>query len=299
MAINISTPEAVFPWKPASWLRVSGEDAFTFLQGQFTNDLRLLDDSPAVYGLWLTVKGKVLADSFVLRGREQNEFWIGSYFSPSPTIRERLESHVIADDVSIEDFTSEWAGMSIFGSGTIAAGVSELAPGGFGFPGRRGRDPVTEWIYPRTAGEPIGSQFADVAVLDDQEMTRRRIAAGIPAIPIDVGPADLPNEAGLEADAISYVKGCYLGQEVMARLKSIGQVRRRMWRVHGSGTPPPSRPLPVFAKARQVGELRSAVGDGDDRWIGLAMVSLMHVGPGSALGFTAEGPADLWLNAEP
>ena len=299
MAINISTPEAIFRWRPMCWLRVSGDDASNFLQGQFTNDLRLLDKSAAVYGLWLTVKGKVLADSFVLRGREQNEFWIGSYFSPSDTIRERLESHVIADDVAIEDLTSQWAGISVFGSEGIGGQPSTTAPNHFVFPGRRERSGNVEWVYPIAEGEPSGVKTAVVAVLDDQEVARRRIAAGIPAIPIDVGPADLPNEAGLEADAISYVKGCYLGQEVMARLKSIGQVRRRVWRVHGDGGPPPSLPVPVFAKARQVGELRSAIGDGHGHWIGLAMVALMHIEPGGALSFAAEGPAGLWLNAEP
>src|SRR5688500_2187714 len=91
MAIKDSTPQAIFRWKPMCWLRVSGGDASNFLQGQFTNDLRLLDKSAAVYGLWLTVKGKVLADSFVLRGGAPDEFWIGSYFSSSDTIRERLE----------------------------------------------------------------------------------------------------------------------------------------------------------------------------------------------------------------
>ena len=75
------------------WLRVTGDDAASFLQGQFTNDLRLLEKSAAVYGLWLTVKGKVLADSFVLRGGDPHEFWIGSYYSPSATIRDPLTGH--------------------------------------------------------------------------------------------------------------------------------------------------------------------------------------------------------------
>ncbi len=106
MTINISTSAVFFCWRPAAWLRVAGPDAPSFLQGQFTNDLRALEKQAAVYGLWLSVKAKVLADSFVLRGAEENEFWIGSYFSPAAVIRERLESHVIADDVTVEDRTA-------------------------------------------------------------------------------------------------------------------------------------------------------------------------------------------------
>ena len=100
----------------------------------------------------------------------------------------------------------------------------------------------------------------------------------------------MPNEGGLEADAISYTKGCYLGQEVMARLKSMGQVRRRLLRVRGRGEISGQLPLPLFVGARQVGELRSAVPDGAGEFIGLAMLSLLHLGTGGALA-TAPGAA--------
>src|SRR5471030_3245677 len=78
--MTISTEPKVHFWRPAAWLRVSGPDAGVFLQGQFTNDLGALKTSPAVYGLWLNQKGRVLADSFVLRGNTTEEFWVGSYF---------------------------------------------------------------------------------------------------------------------------------------------------------------------------------------------------------------------------
>ena len=65
--------------KNAAVLRVTGEDAANFLQGQFTNDLRGLTTGGAVYGLWLNQKGKVLADSFVIAGASAGEFWIVSY----------------------------------------------------------------------------------------------------------------------------------------------------------------------------------------------------------------------------
>jgi folate-binding Fe-S cluster repair protein YgfZ len=75
MPINVSTPSAIFRWRPAAWLRVSGEDAGTFLQGQFTNELRSVGTG-GIYGLWLNHKGKVLADSFVLpRAADAGEFW--------------------------------------------------------------------------------------------------------------------------------------------------------------------------------------------------------------------------------
>ena len=125
--------------------------------------------------------------------------------------------------------------------------------------------------------------------LGAEDMERRRIAAGIPAVPKDIGPGDLPNEGGLEAEAISYTKGCYLGQEVMARLKSMGQVRRRLLKVRGTGEIPP-RPASLFQGDRRVGELRSAVRDGAE-WIGLAMVSLVQLRREDGLSLESGGAA--------
>lgn len=295
--INISTLQGVFRWRPACWLRVAGDDAFTFLQGQFTNDLRVLERAPAVYGLWLTLKGKVLADSFVLRCNSTGEFWVGSYYSPAVTIRQRLESHIIADDVVIEDLTADWAGVCVTGGALVARLHDQSA--GLVFPGRRGGGADTEWVYPVASGEPAPTAGLSLPVIDSETMERRRIAAAIPRVPLDVGPSDLPNEAGLEDSAISYTKGCYLGQEVMARLKSMGQVRRRLWRVQGHEAAWPALPAAVFAGARQAGELRSAVALESGGWLGLAMVSRMHVSPGADLSFTANGAPALRLLDEP
>jgi len=301
MAIKISPSPAVFRWRPACWLRITGEDAANFLQGQFTNDLRVLPQAGAVYGLWLTLKGKVLADSFVLRSAGSPEFWIGSYFSPASVIRERIESHIIADDVIVEDLTDTWAGVSLLGEGVAEIREKPSSGSSFVFRGRRDRAPNVEGVYAIASGEPdwVAALPPFAQVIDRDEIMRRRIAAGIPAIPADVGPADLPNEAGLDADAISYTKGCYLGQEVMARLKSMGQVRRRLWRVQGTGERFLPGPAPVFAGLRQVGELRSAVGDGAGGWIGLAMVSRLHVSAGVELSFAAGGPPAFRLSDAP
>ncbi len=298
MPINISTSAAIHRWRPACWLRVTGEDAANFLQGQFTNDLRALATAGAVYGLWLTLKGKVLADSFVLRGEREGVYWIGSYNSPATVIRERLESHVIADDVTVEDLTADWAGVSVVDSGEFS-GSAAWVDGGVRFRGRRESGGNLEWVHPVGAAEPTWLAGAAARVVDEDEMTRRRIAAGIPAIPADVGPGDLPNEAGLEADAVSYTKGCYLGQEVMARLKAMGQVRRRLVRVAIEGDALPARPAPVFVGVRQVGELRSAARDGAGAWIGLAMVSRLHVTADTALAFAADAEPSIRLREAP
>lgn len=272
-----------FRWRPAACLSVSGEDSRTFLQGQFTNDLHKAKAGETVYGLWLNQKGKVLADSFV-RQVADLEFMIVSYFSPAAKILERLEAYVIADDVRIKDVTSEMAGLTVFAAAVPADWVPAV---GWTFPGRRTREPHTEIIFPVTTEPEMNGKLAQAVLLSAGEMEHRRIAAGIPAVPADIGPADLPNEGGLETEAISYTKGCYLGQEVMARLKSIGQVRRRLLRVRGEGAAP-ARPAALFQGARKVGELRSAAQEGAD-WIGLALVSLLLIRRESGLALVADG----------
>lgn len=308
MSINFSTSSAIYRWRPAAWLRVTGDDAETFLQGQFTNELRGLgrEGSPSsVYGLWLDVKGKVLADSFVLRSSARPaEFWIGSYFSPAAVIQARLESHVIADDVIIEDVTGGWAGVSVLGSEavTVLADKWRASPApkvGLVFSGRRASQGNTEWVFPMEADDVVSPRLTGLTELHVDEMERIRIRIGLPAVPMDVGPGDLPNEGGLETEAISYTKGCYLGQEVMARLKSMGKVRRRLMRVRGSTAEFPVLPAPLYIGERQVGELRSAVRESGDSFIGLAMLALLHVTFDTKLAFAPSAVPTVNLEDEP
>jgi folate-binding protein YgfZ len=295
--MKFPTHAAISWWHPAAWLRVRGADAASFLQGQFTNDLRGLAAGGAeVYGLWLNVKGKVLADSFVLRSAGLDEFWIGSYFSPAAVIRERLEAFVIADDVVIEDVTAEWSAVTLFGEGVVEALRSEER-GGVVFPGRRGGGESAEWIFPASDSEQVRATLAGMSELSTEAIARRRIEAGLPAVPADLGPGDLPNEGGLEAEAISYTKGCYLGQEVMARLKTMGQVRRRLVRVAITDAEVPNLPAPLFLGARQVGELRSMAAGEVGGAVGLAMVSLLHVASGAELAFASAGPSVVKVQA--
>jgi tRNA-modifying protein YgfZ len=273
--------------RPSALLEVTGEDALAFLQGQFTQELRPDRAPPVAYGLWLNQKGKVLADSYVIR-LGADRFWVVSWTSAASVIQERLEAYVIADDVVLTDQTTMWEGRVLFPAAAAAwlaaNGLAPPGPGGWieqdglvAFASRRGVEGMLDVMAPVDAATALPAANATPEVLE-----RLRLRAGVPSIPQDVGETDLPNEAGLEETALSFTKGCYLGQEVMARLKSMGRVRRRLLRVAGAGAPPPTG-----ARLRQgdvvVGELRSVAADGGGGWAGLAMMSLVH--------FRPEGPA--------
>jgi tRNA-modifying protein YgfZ len=293
------------PYRHAALIRVTGEDAAGFLQGQFTNELRQ-ETGSATYGLWLNQKGRVLADSHALR-LAQNEFLVTSACSTAAVIRQRLEDYIIADDVVLHDETDTAHGFTLWGEGSEAF-VGELmgaapAIGKFvgcdGVLAFRGRWlPGESWVFlgsearlaelkARLAGR-VGVE------VDRDEMNLSRILAGIPGIPQDIGPGDLPNEGGLDESAISYTKGCYLGQEVMARLKNLGQVRRRLHVVCGPGAAPAVL-ASLYQGEKKVGEIRSAAARGGE-FAALAMLSLVNFDPKAGLSLTANGPAVIALH---
>lgn len=296
--MNFAPGTAFFSWRPAAWLRVAGADALNYLQGQFTNDLRELGPDGA-YGLWLNAKGKVVADSFVLPAPPVGNApscWVGSYFSSAAAISARLESCIVADDVTIEDGTAGWAAVTIFGPADRAA-LRMAVPGSLVFAGRRDAAIHHEWVFPVAALPAVQAALAGLVQLPETDVDLRRVRAGIAAVPVDLGEGDLPNEGGLEDVAISYTKGCYLGQEVMARLKTMGQVRRRLLRVTGAG-PVPALPATVYAGDRAVGEVRSAVAVGGG-CEGLALLTLLHLPADGRLSLAPGAPATLQCQLRP
>jgi folate-binding protein YgfZ len=149
-------------------------------------------------------------------------------------------------------------------------------------------------VFPRSAGPALANDLKGGAGArwgTAAELEHLRVTAGIPAVPAEVGPADLPNEGGLDAAAVSYTKGCYVGQEVMARVKATGRIRRRLIRVRGAA-PPPSVPAALWREGRQVGELRSAsCVPGEAGFIGLALVSRAGAEPAGPWAWSDGGDA--------
>lgn len=296
----------ILSYRPAAYIKVTGEDALSFLQGQFTNELRQ-EIGRVTYGLWLNQKGRVLADSYVLR-QAGKEFIIVSVTSPAAVIVRRLEEYVVADDVTLTDATAGIFGLAVWGSGCSerASGLLGTIPGAGQF---SGGDRVSIFAGRRTKGmnyeivgpeKPIGEireifLRGGVAVADAGEAERARLLDGIPVVPQDIGPGDLPNEGGLEDAAISYTKGCYLGQEVMARLRNKGQIRRRLRVVRGPGAAPEAK-APLYQENRKAGEIRSAAKT-DDGFIGLAMVTKLGVDENAGFGSAPDGPVT--MRAEP
>ena len=260
-------------------LRVWGPDANTYLQGQFTQDLRMADGT-AAYGLWLDQKGKVLADSHVLKLGD-NHYMVVSFSMTAPQLLKRLEDYLIADEVELRDETAQWTGILLWGEG---AGQQQPPSDGLALPSRRAGLAGTQWLVPVERSTAAGLEKNSAIMSDRPAVELARLRAGVPTVPLDIGPRDLPNEGGLEEVAVSYTKGCYLGQDVMGRLKNLGQVRRRLHLVQGPGFPPESGSA-LYQGERKMGETRSAAVDGKD-FLGLAMISLVNLDLETGLSLT-------------
>lgn len=222
---------------PSAWLEISGDDADTFLQSQFTRDLRAIPPE-GVYGLWLDHRGRIVADSIV-RKLAASQYQIFSYYSPADTIRATLEKHIIADDVELLDRSHEAVLLVYAASDPIAGQLVDKAI--WNLPAVRLGDSHRECLVAKQDADTLNFIADNPAPLNTESL---RIRNGFFRIPTELDAEHSPADAGL-ASAVSLDKGCFLGQEVVARTLRLG---RAIWQpaLFQSKTPfHPSLPLPV------------------------------------------------------
>lgn len=266
----------------AGWVRVYGEDAFQYLQSQCSQDVRGAKDGGAVYGLFLSLKGKVRADGFVI-GLGEEEFAVVSYHCGAGELASLLEENVIADDVEFET-------MDTGGSFVVEGKVGrEDFPGALVFPGRRMAVEHFDVLLTPGTELPLG-------LLSRGELENRRVRDGIVSVPHDIGPEELPQEGGLEHWAVSFTKGCFLGQEVMARLKAMGKVQRRIYKVSGEGRVPDAGTMVQYG-GKDAGVLKSACPGDSDSWQGLALLRRRHAEEKDSVEWSLAVGGDLKIGA--
>jgi folate-binding protein YgfZ len=199
--------------------RVTGADALRFLNGQLTNDFGALESGHAIYACALTVKGKLCADLHVTRLDDK------IYLDCDPALREalaaRLERYMIADDVALEE--------AEFGLVHYLGPLDSVKSGDVAHPIRSNRFGLAGVDFWFTDSQRTALLEAlKEPLLGPEEVETLRIERGIPRWGTELSESVIPNEAGLQDRAISYTKGCYVGQEVISRLKSIGHVNRHL-----------------------------------------------------------------------
>lgn len=259
-------------------LIVTDEDSADFLQSQFSNDLRPFEAGQCTYGLWLDVKGKIVADSWVLCEGEE-AFRVFSEHGDISLIKEKLENHIIADDVQLE-LGSKLYGLALMGEGV--EGSAALKAADFSFPGRRSGRPCYELIFSDEGARQVCLEAADYEVVSKEWIQLEQMKSGLAQVYAEILPGDLPGEGGLVGDAVSLTKGCFLGQEVVARMHNVGRPQRGLYFLAGSGTMPEVPAQVTNPEGKRLGDLRTCIGEAAG-WQGIAILKTRFVEEGMQL----------------
>ena len=265
--------------------RVRGDDRLDWLNGQITNDVRDVRPDQALYALAVTVRGKIMADLWVLA--------LGDDFGvllPQPAqarVLESFEQQIIMEDVELVpapearviSVQGPRAAEAMSGLGIETPAADELGHGG---------------VFVLASAGELDARFARVLELvegiggcavDDAAYELARLRAGRPRFGADFDDRHYPQQAGLKSRTVSFHKGCYLGQEVVCTLENRGRLTRELCRLESSddALPPVGAEL-LDPAGSAVGELTSAVFDPElGKTLALGYVKTAHAEPGALL----------------
>jgi folate-binding protein YgfZ len=257
-------------------LRVTGPDRIRFLNGQLTNDIANLKPGTSVYACALSAKGKLCGDLFVT---PLNDALLLDYeLVLRDSIPARLEKYLIADEVELEDVTEQYALFHLSG----VALPDAILPEGIVTISNRFAIDGKDLLLPATLKNVVPTLVNDTPV-SSPKLEEFRIEQGIPKWGTELSEEVIPNEAGLGERALSYTKGCYLGQEIISRIKSLGRVNRHLRGVRlisGSDLEPGDKLVPKAGQ--QIGTVTSACkSERLGGWIGLAYLRRGFDQPGT------------------
>lgn len=230
-------------------LSVSGADATSFLQGLLTNDFERLEPGEARYAALLTPQGKILFDMIVARapGGEEASYLVDCAAAQAADLAKRLGFYKLRAKVMVADVSADRAVVAFWG---------DDLPTTDGFLYADPRDSRLGWraILPRPAAAAVGLEHVS-------EYEGLRIAVGAPKGGLDFAYADVfPHDANFDLlHGVDFDKGCYVGQEVVSRMKHRGTARKRVTRVKLAG-PAPAPGTPVMDRELAVGMLGSSSG---------------------------------------
>lgn len=268
-------------------IKVSGPDAVPFLQGLISNDVTKVGPDRVIYGALLTPQGKFLHDFFIIV--DGDGVLLDCEAERRTDLFTRLKRYRLRSKVELADVTDAWAVLAAWGDGALAAlglppqpGAAMPFGGGTAYTDPRHAGLGVRVLVPAAeAGAATQSRSLPqgLTLAGRTEYERLRLSLGIPS-----GAADLPVEKAFlmesgfdELNGIDWQKGCYVGQEVTARTKYRGLLRRRLAPVAVDGSPP-AEDARIFADGRDVGELRS-----QQNGQGLALIRLDAIAAGARL----------------
>ena len=261
-------------------LALTGGDAAAFLDGQLSNDISALAPGTGCRAALLTPKGKMLADVRVLRTPDGDEFWLETERVALQALFDALRRGVIGWDAELHKRTLEQTTLSLVGEPSELAVHASAHDVIGGAPLLRVGTPEGEDVICMTTDAGAVRTALGVPELDEHEADVLRVEAGVPRYGAELDDSVIPQEAALNDTHVSFTKGCYVGQETVARLHWRGKPNRHLRGLRLSEPVAPGTPL-VLGE-REVGRVASSVVSPRLGPIALALVR-REAGPGDEL----------------
>lgn len=270
---------------------VTGSERASWLNGVVTCEVAKLPPGEGAFGLLLSKQGKVQADFYLLV--EPDRLLLAFAPGTRDTALAELSRMLVMEDAEIEAAQPELLCASVYGprplelAGRLAAACRGRAVrlDRQGLEGAVVAFPVSERSAFEQAMLAAGSRFATA-----DEWLRLRLEHGIGLFGEDYGPTDNPHEAGLERRAISWNKGCYLGQEVVFMQDARGKLKRRLSELTIDGPAVPLGEKVLASDGAEVGDVTSVVSTGESSALALARLKAPYFEPGTTLA-VAGSPA--------
>jgi folate-binding protein YgfZ len=277
---------------------VTGPDAAEYLQGQVTNDVLALGGGDGCYAALLDPKAHIMADMRILSGGPE-ELWLDTEPQALEPLLSHLRMYKIGRRVEVADRTPERAILSLIGPGAIAlatraTGADAPVAEHRWTAGRVGGTSVriaatalgADVLAPAEAAEAVRTALlaAGAQEVGDEAVEVLRVERGIPRYGVDMTADNLPGEAGIVDRAVSFTKGCYIGQEPVARMYHRGRPNRHLRGLRLET--PVARGEPLRDGEREVGRLTSVVESPRLGPLGLALIR-REVEPGARLSAAA------------
>ena len=273
-------------------MTMRGAEAADFLQGQVTNDVEGLAPGSGCYALLLSHKGKVRVDMRILRGPDW--IWIDSPKGGIPVLDHMIRTYGIGRDLRPEDVTEERTILSVLGPRAREELGVEVPGEEHSFVDYGGVLYVATDLGVDVIA-PAGHSLDGIETVSADAAECLRVESGRPRHGLDMGADTIPEEAGLNERAVSFTKGCYVGQETVARLHYKGKPNRHLRGLRLSE--PAARGDELRLGDRVVGALGTAVESPEHGPIALALVrreaepgAIVQVGSGATTAEVVELP---------